>query len=65
MEKEARFHELKLTYPEFVSMNRNISNTQIAQYYIHKKIDSGSYGSIYLGMDESNNRIIAAKLLDL
>lgn len=47
----AKFHELKLTYAEFTAMNRNISNCQIDHYYIHKKIDNGGYGSIYLGMD--------------
>lgn len=48
----SRFHPLKLTYSEFKAMHCSIANCQIEKYYVYEKIDSGAFGSIYIGMDD-------------
>jgi predicted butyrate kinase (DUF1464 family) len=46
-------------------MKRSITNCQIENYYVYERIDKGTYGSIYIGMDDDVKKVVAVKLLDL
>lgn len=58
-------HLLDLSYKEFNENCRSISDMRIGKYLVYERLDSGSYGSVYRGMDDQTKKLVAIKVMDL
>jgi hypothetical protein len=47
-----RYHELALSYKEYLKLDSNLERSKIGKYYIYGIIGSGAFGNVYKAMDD-------------
>lgn len=58
-------HKLDLTYEEYSKKNFSLLNTLIDKYLVYKSIGSGSYGDVYIALNNEERTIVAVKSINL
>jgi hypothetical protein len=48
---DSRYHDLELSYEDYLKMGSSLAKCQIDHYYVYKLIDSGNFGDVYYGID--------------
>ena len=56
---------LDLSYETYVKNGKSIADSEIAEYIIYEKLDSGAFGSVYRGMHRQTGKEVAVKVIDL